>query len=37
MKLAETYFINGNDWKSVVNMYRRADMWEDAYRVSRVY
>lgn len=31
---AEKHFIAGADWKAAVNMYRGADMWEDAYRVS---
>ena len=33
LKQAELYYISGNDWKTAVNMYRKADMWEEAYRV----
>ncbi|KAK4299690.1 hypothetical protein Pmani_028048 [Petrolisthes manimaculis] len=32
---AEKHFIAGADWKAAVNMYRGADMWEDAYRVAK--
>ncbi|KAK4305878.1 hypothetical protein Pmani_022263 [Petrolisthes manimaculis] len=32
---AEKYFIAGANWKAAVNMYRGADMWEDAYRVAK--
>jgi len=35
LKQAEAYYIQGNDWKTVVNMYRRIDNWEDAYRVAK--
>ncbi|KAJ1528639.1 hypothetical protein ONE63_007034 [Megalurothrips usitatus] len=31
---AEHHYIQAGDWKSVVNMYRTALMWEDAYRVA---
>lgn len=34
---AETHFIEAADWRSAVNMYRAADMWDDAYRVSKVH
>lgn len=34
-KQAETYFVLGGDWKSAVNMYRRADNWEEAYKVAK--
>jgi hypothetical protein len=33
-KQAELYYVSGNDWKTAVNMYRKADMWEEAYRVK---
>lgn len=35
LKQAETYFVLGSDWKSAVNMYRRADNWEEAYKVAK--
>merc|ERR1711988_923616 len=34
---AETHFVAGDEWKSAVNMYRGLNMWEDAYRVSKVH
>ncbi|EDV25844.1 uncharacterized protein TRIADDRAFT_24195 [Trichoplax adhaerens] len=34
---AEHHFLEANDWKSAVNMYRSKDMWEDAYRVAKQY
>lgn len=34
-KQAELYFIQANDWKSAVNMYRKIDNWEDAYKVAK--
>ena len=34
---AEHHFVAGEDWKSAVNMYRGMDMWDDAYRVSKVH
>lgn len=33
LKQAEMYYVNANDWKTAVNMYRKADMWEEAHRV----
>ena len=33
---AEKHFIAAGDWKAAVNMYRNADLWEDAHRVSCV-
>ena len=35
LKQAELYYIQGNDWKTVVNMYRKVDMWDDAYKVAK--
>lgn len=35
LKQAEAYYVLGGDWKSAVNMYRRADNWEDAYKVAK--
>ncbi|KAK7792281.1 hypothetical protein R5R35_013312 [Gryllus longicercus] len=34
-KAAEQHFLNAEEWKSAINMYRAADMWEDAYRVAK--
>eukprot|EP00056_Hartaetosiga_gracilis_P018831 m.12051 g.12051 ORF g.12051 m.12051 type:complete len:1743 (+) comp7113_c0_seq1:45-5273(+) len=33
---AETYYVRGGKWKDAVNMYRTADMWEDAHRVAKI-
>ena len=30
---AEHHFVQANEWKSAVNMYRTHDLWDDAYRV----
>ena len=35
LKQAELYYVQGNDWKNAVNMYRRVDMWEDAYKIAK--
>uniref|UniRef100_A0A672S1B2 Intraflagellar transport protein 172 homolog n=1 Tax=Sinocyclocheilus grahami TaxID=75366 RepID=A0A672S1B2_SINGR len=32
---AEYHYLEGQDWKAAVNMYRVNDMWEEAYRVSK--
>jgi intraflagellar transport protein 172 len=32
---AEQQYLAAGLWKDAVNMYRRHDMWEDAYRVSK--
>lgn len=32
---AEYHYIEGQDWKSAVNMYGNTGMWEEAYRVSK--
>ena len=34
---AEKYYLRGKDWRSVVKMFQRQGMWEDAYRVSRIH
>ena len=34
-KGAEKHYIEGGDWKSAVNMYRIADMWDDAFRIAK--
>jgi len=31
---AEYHFIQAEEWKGAVHMYRVNDMWEDAYRVG---
>ena len=31
---AEHHFVQGNEWKLAVNMYRTHGLWDDAYRVS---
>ena len=35
--MAEKHYINGGDWKTAVNMYRLADMWDDSFRVAKQY
>uniref|UniRef100_A0A3Q1C4I4 Uncharacterized protein n=1 Tax=Amphiprion ocellaris TaxID=80972 RepID=A0A3Q1C4I4_AMPOC len=32
---AEYHFMEAEEWKAAVNMYRASDMWEDAYRVAK--
>ncbi|KAK2889898.1 intraflagellar transport protein 172 homolog isoform X2 [Channa argus] len=32
---AEHHFMEAEDWKSAVHMYRVNDMWDDAYRVAK--
>uniref|UniRef100_A0A673MHL4 Intraflagellar transport protein 172 homolog n=1 Tax=Sinocyclocheilus rhinocerous TaxID=307959 RepID=A0A673MHL4_9TELE len=34
---AEYHYLEGQDWKAAVNMYRVNDMWEEAYRVSKTH
>jgi len=34
---AERHYVDGNDWKSAVNMYRAHDMWDDAIRVAKTH
>ena len=33
LKQAEGHYVEGDDWKAAVNMYRGAGQWEEAYRV----
>lgn len=37
LKLAEQHYLLANDWKAAVNMYRVAEMWEDAYKVAKTH
>ncbi|XP_053503578.1 intraflagellar transport protein 172 homolog isoform X4 [Ictalurus furcatus] len=32
---AEYHYIQGQDWKTAINMYGTNEMWEEAYRVSK--
>jgi intraflagellar transport protein 172 len=34
-KDAEKHFLEAKDWKSVVQMYRAAELWDDAIRIAR--
>lgn len=34
---AEYHYLKGKDWKATVNMYRAADMWEEAHRVAKTH
>ncbi|XP_071962115.1 intraflagellar transport protein 172 homolog [Antedon mediterranea] len=35
LRQAEYHFIEGKNWKGAVNMYRGADLWDEAYRVAK--
>lgn len=35
LRAAEEHHILGGDWKGAVDMYRNAEMWNDAYRIAR--
>ncbi|KAM4772549.1 intraflagellar transport protein 172 homolog [Rhinophrynus dorsalis] len=37
LREAEYHYLEGNDWKATVNMYRGADMWEEAHRVAKAH
>uniref|UniRef100_A0A3P8XGI6 IF140/IFT172/WDR19 TPR domain-containing protein n=1 Tax=Esox lucius TaxID=8010 RepID=A0A3P8XGI6_ESOLU len=32
---AEYHYMEGQDWKAAVNMYRVSELWEEAYRVAK--
>ncbi|VDM16004.1 unnamed protein product [Hydatigera taeniaeformis] len=34
LRQAEQYYMEAGEWKSVVNMYRTRDLWEEAFRVA---
>lgn len=34
-KLAEVQYVRAGEWPAAVSMYRRGEMWEDAYRVAK--
>lgn len=34
-RAAEEQYLVAGDWKSVVNMYRNAEMWTDAFRIAK--
>lgn len=34
---AEYHYLEGQDWKAAVNMYRVNDMWEEAYRIAKTH
>ncbi|XP_019854623.1 PREDICTED: intraflagellar transport protein 172 homolog isoform X2 [Amphimedon queenslandica] len=34
---AENHYVQGNEWKSAVNMYRTHSLWDDAYRVAKAH
>ncbi|KAJ6223282.1 hypothetical protein RDWZM_001827 [Blomia tropicalis] len=36
-KQAETHYVSVGEWKQAARMYRDAEHWEDAYRVSRAH
>jgi intraflagellar transport protein 172 len=35
LKEAEEHYMLAGDWKAVVNMYRAAEQWPDAFRVAK--
>ncbi|VDM92634.1 unnamed protein product, partial [Onchocerca ochengi] len=35
LREAEEHYLLAGDWKSAVNMYRNAEMWNDAYRIAK--
>ncbi|XP_065670042.1 intraflagellar transport protein 172 homolog isoform X3 [Hydra vulgaris] len=35
--LAEHHYLEAEDWKAAVNMYRGQELWEDAFRVAKQY
>nr|XP_032825685.1 intraflagellar transport protein 172 homolog [Petromyzon marinus] len=35
LREAEYHYLEGKEWKAAVNMYRSADIWEEAYRVAK--
>ncbi|XP_068135903.1 intraflagellar transport protein 172 homolog [Hyperolius riggenbachi] len=37
LREAEYHYLKGKDWKATVNMYRAADMWEEAHRVAKTH
>jgi intraflagellar transport protein 172 len=34
---AEKHYLDGNDWKGAVGMFRAQGMWDDALRVARAH
>ncbi|ESP05446.1 hypothetical protein LOTGIDRAFT_228027 [Lottia gigantea] len=37
LRQAELHYVEGEDWKAAVNMYRAADMWDESYRVAKAH
>lgn len=37
LKLAENHYILASEWKAAVNMFRAAEMWDDAHRIAKVH
>ena len=37
MKLAEQHYIKAKEWKAASDMYREANMWDEALRVAKSY
>lgn len=35
LKAAEEQYLHSSDWISAVNMYKEAEQWADAYRISK--
>lgn len=34
---AELHYLNAGEWKSAIQMYKKIDRWEEAYRIARTY
>ncbi|VDN86329.1 unnamed protein product [Brugia pahangi] len=35
LREAEEHYLLANEWKKAVNMYRNAEIWNDAYRIAK--
>lgn len=35
LRAAEEHYLRAGDWKGAVNMYRNAEIWNDAYRIAK--
>lgn len=36
-KLAEQHYILANEWKAAVNMFRSAEMWDEAHKIAKIH
>lgn len=35
LKGAEEHYLSANDWNSVIEMYKEAEQWSDAFRIAK--